>query len=183
MRPTRRSPPATRCLTRAATTSPASWTAIPCETSTSAPAMISFRSYKEAVELVRQHLREATPQADGERDAAYSLRLRREATDACRFLLPASTLTNVGVTMNARSMEHAIRKLLSSDLSEERELGEELKAEGQADHADAHPIRRPQRVHGCYQGIADGEVGRRRPARGLRRLQRRACPLRSAGGV
>ena len=32
--------------------------------------------------------------------------------------------------MNARSMEHAIRKLLSSDLSEERELGEELKAEG-----------------------------------------------------
>ena len=89
-----------------------------------------FRSYEEAVELVRQHLRKTTPQADGERDAAYILRLRRVATDVCRFLLPAATLTNVGVTMNARSMEHAIRKLLSSDLSEERELGEELKTEG-----------------------------------------------------
>ncbi len=89
-----------------------------------------FRSYEEAVELVRQRLEEATPRNEGERDAAYSLRLRREATDVCRFLLPAATLTNVGVTMNARSMEHAIRKLLSSDLSEERELGEELKAEG-----------------------------------------------------
>ena len=89
-----------------------------------------FRSYEEAVELVRHRLEEATPRNEGERDAAYSLRLRRVATDVCRFLLPAATLTNVGVTMNARSMEHAIRKLLSADLSEERELGEELKTEG-----------------------------------------------------
>ena len=42
----------------------------------------------------------------------------------CRFLLPAATLTNVGITLNARSMEHAIRKLLSSDLVEEQEIGE-----------------------------------------------------------
>ena len=56
--------------------------------------------------------------------------MRREATDSCRFLLPAATLTNVGVTMNARSMEHAITKLLSSELLEERELGEEIKVKG-----------------------------------------------------
>ncbi len=91
-----------------------------------------FRAYEAAVEQTMRHLRETMPQNDGERDAAYNLRLRREATDACRFLLPAATLTNVGVTMNARSMEHAIRKLLSSDLAEERELGEELKTEGRA---------------------------------------------------
>ncbi|MEE8442619.1 MAG: FAD-dependent thymidylate synthase, partial [Dehalococcoidia bacterium] len=54
-----------------------------------------------------------------------------EATDTARFLLPAATLTNVGVTMNARSMEHAIRKLLSSDLAEEQVLGQALKVEGQ----------------------------------------------------
>ena len=89
-----------------------------------------FRSYEEAVERVSRRLRETTPQNEGERAAAYNLRLRRVATDVCRFLLPAATLTNVGVTMNARSMEHAIRKLLSSDLLEERELGEELKTEG-----------------------------------------------------
>jgi thymidylate synthase ThyX len=60
------------------------------------------------------------------------MRLRREATDSCRFLLPASTLTNIGVTINARSLEHAITKLLSSDLVEEQELGEELKMQGRS---------------------------------------------------
>ena len=58
------------------------------------------------------------------------MRIRREAVDSCRFVLPAATLTNVGVSMNARSMEHAIRKLLSSDLDEERQVGESLKEQG-----------------------------------------------------
>ena len=90
-----------------------------------------FQAYQDAVEGVGEHLRSVRPQREGERNSAYSLRLRREATDTCRFLVPAATLTNVGVTMNARSWEHAIRKLLSSDLSEERELGDLLKEQGQ----------------------------------------------------
>ena len=89
-----------------------------------------FETYTSMVDLTTVHLREVTPQREGERDSAYSLRLKREAVDSCRFLLPAGTLTNVGVTMNARLMEHAISKLLSSDLSEERQLGEELKDRG-----------------------------------------------------
>ncbi|MBI2856449.1 MAG: FAD-dependent thymidylate synthase, partial [Chloroflexi bacterium] len=91
-----------------------------------------FQAYQEAVEGVRSYLAEVRPRIEGERDSAYRLRLRREATDTCRFLLPAATLTNVGVTMNARSWEHAIRKLLSSGLSEERELGELLKEQGKS---------------------------------------------------
>ena len=90
-----------------------------------------FETYESMIEGTMGHLRETTPQRDGERDSAYNLRLRRLAIDSCRFILPASTLTNVGVTMNARVMEHAISKLLSSELSEEHELGEELKEQGQ----------------------------------------------------
>ena len=86
-----------------------------------------FDVYHDLVERTQAHLRGVHPQREGERDGAYRLRLRRIATDACRFVLPASTLTNVGVTMNTRSLEHAVRKLLSSDLQEERELGGELK--------------------------------------------------------
>ena len=86
-----------------------------------------FDVYHDLVERTQAHLRSVHPQREGERDGAYRLRLRRIATDACRFVLPASTLTNVGVTMNTRSLEHAVRKLLSSDLQEERELGGELK--------------------------------------------------------
>ena len=89
-----------------------------------------FRAYLEAVDKVIEYLGRVTPRDEGERDSAYSLRLRREATDVGRFLLPAATLTDVGMTLNARSMEHAIRKLLSSNLQEEQELGEALKEQG-----------------------------------------------------
>ena len=86
-----------------------------------------FDVYHDLVDRTQSHLAGVHPQREGERDGAYRLRLRRIATDACRFVLPASTLTNVGVTMNTRSLEHAVRKLLSSDLQEERELGQEMK--------------------------------------------------------
>ena len=89
-----------------------------------------FTAYREAVDGLLEYLRGATPQNEGERDSAYNLRLRRVATDVGRFLLPAATLTNVGMTLNARSMEHAVRKLLSSDLVEEQEIGEALKQQG-----------------------------------------------------
>ena len=89
-----------------------------------------FEEYRQMVDEVRACLRRETPQDEKERDSAYNLRIRRAAIDNCRFLLPAATLTNVGVTMNARTMEHAIRKLLSSDLEEEHEIGQELKDNG-----------------------------------------------------
>ncbi len=89
-----------------------------------------FESYPRMIDGVKEYLRTVHPQREDERDSAYNLRLRREATDSCRFLLPAATLTNVGVTINARLMEHAITKLLSSELAEERALGEELGEKG-----------------------------------------------------
>lgn len=89
-----------------------------------------FQTYEEILDGLLVHLANITPRGSEERSASYNLRLRRVATDSCRFLLPAATLTNVGVTMNARSMEHAVRKLLSSNLIEEQEIGEALKGQG-----------------------------------------------------
>ena len=83
--------------------------------------------YHQMLEGTQAYLSSVNPRREGEREGSYNLRIRRVATDVCRFLLPAATLTNVGVTMNARSMEHAIRKLLSSVLSEEQDLGALLK--------------------------------------------------------
>ena len=91
-----------------------------------------FDVYHDLVPKTIDCLKTGNPQREGERESAYNLRLRRIATDHCRFVLPAATLTNVGVTINARALEHAITKLLSSELAESRELGERLKAEGQA---------------------------------------------------
>ena len=91
-----------------------------------------FDVYQRLVDGTIAYLATIHPQNDGERDGAYKLRLRREATDTCRFVLPASALTNVGVTMNTRTLEHAVRKLLSSALDEERTLGEEFKEQAKS---------------------------------------------------
>ena len=52
------------------------------------------------------------------------------ATDACRAVLPAATLTNVGVTVNARELSQMISKLLSSEILEHQALGQALLEEG-----------------------------------------------------
>ena len=86
-----------------------------------------FRCYVRLIDGCMAHLRQTHEQGVSERDGIYNLRLRRIATDDCRAVLPAATLTNVGVTANARSLEHAISKLLSSGLLEENELGLEVR--------------------------------------------------------
>ncbi len=88
-----------------------------------------FQAYQGCLEGCQKYLQGSTPKEPGERETAYQLRLRRTATDSCRAVLPAATLTNVGVTANARVLEHAITKLLSSELAEEQDLGQELKRE------------------------------------------------------
>ena len=91
-----------------------------------------FGTYQRCIDSCMAHLCNVDPQGERERDSAYRLRLRRMATDSCRSVLPAATFTNVGVTANARVMEHAISKLLSSDVIEERDLGHELLQQGRA---------------------------------------------------
>lgn len=89
-----------------------------------------FRSYHQLIEGCTAHLKQVHPRREKERESAYSLRLSRIATDSCRSILPAATLTNVGVTANARMLEHIVSKLLSSELAEERDLGVELRDQG-----------------------------------------------------
>ena len=85
-----------------------------------------FTTYADIVEQAQNYLSTVHPQAGNERQAPYNLRLRRIATDHCRAILPAATLTNVGITANARTLEHAVSKLLSHELMEVRALGKQL---------------------------------------------------------
>ena len=62
-------------------------------------------------------------------EAVYRRSTRAKALDVLRGLLPASTLTNVGITGNGRAFEYLITVLLSSRLDEERRLGRAIKAE------------------------------------------------------
>ena len=89
-----------------------------------------FQGYMNLIDGCMEYLRGITPRIASERDGAYRMRLSRVATDHCRAVLPAATLTNVGVTANARTLEHAIAKLVSSELIEEQQLGNAVRNQG-----------------------------------------------------
>ena len=59
----------------------------------------------------------------------YNASTKAKALDVLRGLLPASTLTNVGITGNGRAFEYLIIILGSSELAEERILAKKIKAE------------------------------------------------------
>mgnify|MGYP001112201030 CR=1 FL=1 len=86
-----------------------------------------FAVYKTCLDEVTRYLL-AGETLPGETQGQKERRARLSAIDTCRFLLTASSLANVGMTINARALEHAIGKMLSSPLHEVREAGEEIKA-------------------------------------------------------
>ncbi|MEE4195819.1 MAG: FAD-dependent thymidylate synthase [Anaerolineae bacterium] len=86
-----------------------------------------FRTYQESLGILREYLMTLQPRQEGEKESAYERRLRTQYVDVARFLLPASSLANVGVTINARALEHALCKMLSHPLAEVRQMGEEIK--------------------------------------------------------
>jgi thymidylate synthase ThyX len=59
----------------------------------------------------------------------YSATIRAKALDILRGILPASTLTNVGITGNGRAFEYLLIILYSSDLEEERILARKIHRE------------------------------------------------------
>ena len=59
----------------------------------------------------------------------YQSSTRAKALDILRGLLPASTLTNVGITGNGRAFEYLLTVLFSSSLDEERRLATQIKKE------------------------------------------------------
>src|SRR5689334_1796147 len=86
-----------------------------------------FRTYAESLEPVRTLVFERFPRRENEKDEAWDRRIRSKYVDVCRFLLPAASLANVGMTANARVLESMIRKMLSHELTEVREIGEKVK--------------------------------------------------------
>lgn len=86
-----------------------------------------FRTYARSLEVVRGLVSQQQPRQPDEAEETYDRRIRSQYVDVCRFLLPAASLANLGMTANARVLEHAIRKMLSHPLMEVRQIGEEIK--------------------------------------------------------
>lgn len=92
-----------------------------------------FDSYAQSLVPVRALVEGRNPRRPDEDEEAYDRRIRSHYVDSCRFLLPAASLANLGMTANARVLENAIRKMLSHPLAEVRQIGEEVKQTAQAE--------------------------------------------------
>jgi thymidylate synthase ThyX len=86
-----------------------------------------FDAYFDSIEPVRQVIAARHPRREGESEKKYEGRIRSKWIDNCRFLLPAATLANLGMTANARVLEHGISKMLSHPLEEVRDIGAEVR--------------------------------------------------------
>lgn len=82
-----------------------------------------FEIYGELIPEVSAIFRDLFPQEAGQQDPAYKTMIRTKTLDALRGLLPAATLTNLGLYGNGRFFEGLLQKLHGSPLAEQRIIG------------------------------------------------------------
>jgi thymidylate synthase ThyX len=118
---------------REAYTTPANVAASKCADLYRDTIHLLFDTYFASIEPVRAVILKKYPRHADENEKKYEGRIRSKWIDNCRYLLPTATLANVGMTANARVLEHAISKLLSHPLEEVRAIGDEMKRVAQAE--------------------------------------------------
>ena len=88
-----------------------------------------FDVYSDLIEPLTQSIRERFPLDEGETDRAWKAATRAKALDMLRGLLPAGTLTNLGLFGNGRAFEYLITKLAAHELPECQSLATDLHRE------------------------------------------------------
>jgi thymidylate synthase ThyX len=90
---------------------------------------ILFETYSALIEPLTQAIRERFPIEEDETDRAWKAATRAKALDMLRGLLPAGTLTNLGLFGNGRAFEYLITKLAAHELPECQALAIDLHRE------------------------------------------------------
>lgn len=82
-----------------------------------------FDTYSKLIPPLTAQIEQGFPKEPAISKAAYTAALRAKVLDCLRGLLPASTLTNMGVFGNGRFYESLIQKLNCHNLAEMQEIG------------------------------------------------------------
>jgi thymidylate synthase ThyX len=85
-----------------------------------------FESYGRLLERTTAWVGESFPRAGGESPAAHARAVRAKALDLVRGVLPAATLSHVGVYASGQTYEQLVLHLLAHPLAEARTYGELL---------------------------------------------------------
>ncbi len=86
-------------------------------------------AYSSWMPIFVDEIKKRTTKTEKQTERGYNAACKSTACDILRYLLPTATHTNIGVTVNARSLENMITKLLSQPLVEGQELGVAIKCE------------------------------------------------------
>ncbi len=88
-----------------------------------------FDVYSSMVDPMVKYIEEGMPKEAGVTETAYKASVRAKACDALRGLLPAATLTNMGVFGNGRFFEGLIGKMRCNEMSEMQAIAQNIQIE------------------------------------------------------
>lgn len=88
-----------------------------------------LETYSRLSPEVTRRITAERPPAPGQSPKGHETACRAQACDLLRYFLPTATLTNIGMTINGRALEHLLTKMLSHPLPEARELAAAMKTE------------------------------------------------------
>jgi thymidylate synthase ThyX len=82
-----------------------------------------FAIYSRSLREVERWAAERWPRGDGEPEGPWQRSIRAKALDLLRGLLPAATLSHVGIYASGQAYEQLLLRLMASPLPEAREFG------------------------------------------------------------
>ena len=126
-----------------------------------------FDAYSESLPRVEAWAAERFPRPDDEPEAAHRRALRAKALDLLRGLLPAASLSHVGIFASGQAYEQLLLRLYASPLPEARDYADMILAELQGGHAELRGARRAARARRRVDLL---------PARALRRRRALGAP-------
>ena len=135
-----------------------------------------FDSYAAALPRVEAWAAERFPRAEGEPESAHLRSIRAKALDLLRGLLPAASLSHVGIFASGQAYEQLLLRLSASPLPEARDYARMILAELQAVMPSfVARVDRPERG-GEWIGYLRAARAGRRPLGGPARALPRALP-------
>lgn len=111
-----------------------------------------FETYSKLIPPLTELMEKKFPKEPEKSKAAYTAALRAKVLDCLRGLLPAGTLTNMGIFGNGRFWEGLINKLQSQNLVELQDIGKQSFEE--LSKVIPSFVRRAEGSHRHYQSYA-----------------------------
>lgn len=121
-----------------------------------------FDTYSRLIPPVTAIIEQRFPKEEGISKGAYTAALRAKVLDCLRGLLPAGTLTNMGISGNGRFFEQMIHKLNCQNLTELQDIGkrsyEELAKVIPSFIRRSHPSHRTHQSYSAFSEAQNSEI-------------------------